>query len=206
MWLDRARHLPCLLPIRMGTMCLGWDITPCRYGWLASFLPFHRSNLPRCRKVYHSPVVVSAIARCQHRICPIQMSRIENLNYRECVSQTRNADPRIYPILASLWTWERDLRLKTSDFCPLVVCTSSKMAAALLSSTHIAARLQAAAKAAHGITIKEEFKKWTSHSIRVGSYVLLGEGGHDSPFIKIRLFSESDTFLLCLRNTACIAA
>ena len=73
-------------------------------------------------------------------------------------------------------------------------------------SKHIEAHLQDVAKATHGITIKEELKKWTSDSIRVGACVLLSEGGYYGPFFKIHLLSKSDTFLLFLRNTAHMAA
>ena len=57
----------------------------------------------------------------------------------------------------------------------------------LLSNKDIVAHLQAVVKYVHGITVREELNKWTLHSIRVGPYVFLGEGGHESPFIKIRL-------------------
>ena len=75
-----------------------------------------------------------------------------------------------------------------------------------MSIKRIEAHLQAAAKAAHRITIKEELKKWTLHSIRVDACVLLREGGHDGPFINVGLRWKSDTFILYLRNTADMAA
>ena len=80
------------------------------------------------------------------------------------------------------------------------------MAAALMNRKHIAAHFQVVVKAAYGITIKEELKKWTSHYIREGPCVLIIEGGHYGPFIKIRLHWKSYTFLLYLRNTAHMAA
>ena len=52
-----------------------------------------------------------------------------------------------------------------------------------MNSKHIAGHLQAAEKAIHGITNKEELKKWTLHSIEAGTCVLFREGGHDGPFI-----------------------
>ena len=50
------------------------------------------------------------------------------------------------------------------------------------------------------MTIKEGFKNWVSHSIRFGSCVFLREGGHDCPFINIRLLWKLDTFLLLLHS------
>ena len=61
------------------------------------------------------------------------------------------------------------------------------MAVNLLNSKHIEDPFQAAAKSVHGITIKEELKKWASKSIRVEICVLLSKDGNDGPFIKIRL-------------------
>ena len=61
------------------------------------------------------------------------------------------------------------------------------MAVALMSSKNVEAYLQDAAKAAHGITIKEEPKKWTSYSNRIGTCILVIEGGDYGPFIKIFL-------------------
>ena len=66
--------------------------------------------------------------------------------------------------------------------------------------------IQSMKKAAYGITSKIELKRWTSHSIREGHCVLLSEGGHDGPFIKIYLHWKSETFFLCLCNIACMDA
>ena len=51
-----------------------------------------------------------------------------------------------------------------SENRPLEVYASSEMAVALINSKQIEAQLQAEAKFAHGVTIKEELKKWKSHS------------------------------------------
>ena len=75
-----------------------------------------------------------------------------------------------------------------------------------LNRKYVAAHLQAVAKASHGMTIKEELKKWTLNSIRIVAYVLLSEGGYDGPFIKIHLRWKSDTFILYLRSTAYMVA
>ena len=88
------------------------------------------------------------------------------------------------------------------DYCTLEVCTRSETALALMNNKHIAVHFQDAVKASHGIILKEECKKWTSHSIRVGSCVFLREGIHDGPFINAYLLWNSDKLLLHLRNTS----
>ena len=79
------------------------------------------------------------------------------------------------------------------------------MVVTLLNRKHIAANLQDVEKAVHGIAIKEELKKWTLYSIRVGSCIFLSKGSYDGPFVKNHLYWKSDTFLLYLCNTACMA-
>ena len=69
------------------------------------------------------------------------------------------------------------------------------MAAKLANNNITASRLQATATANHRITNKEEIQILTSHT-----------SGHDGLFIKIRLFWKSYTFLICLYNTAHMAA
>jgi hypothetical protein len=83
---------------------------------------------------------------------------------------------------------------------------SNRNKTAFITNKHITSHLQAMATAAHGVTSKEELKRWTPHSIRVGACVSLSEGGKDGHFIKLRLRWKSDTYLLYLRNTSHLAA
>ena len=74
-----------------------------------------------------------------------------------------------------------------------------------LSDRDIQTILQMSAKEVYGIAKKEELKKWTTHSIRVGAAVKLHEAGKDGSYIKLRLRWRSDTFMVYLRNTRKIA-
>ena len=99
----------------------------------------------------------------------------------------QNINPRLFPVFTLLRMIECSRRINTSDHCLMLVYVISNIALCFLNSKHVAAYLQSMAKTSHGITIKEELKKWTSHSIRVVSWVLLSEGSHDGLFIKIHL-------------------
>ena len=65
--------------------------------------------------------------------------------------------------------------------------------------------LQMVAKEVHNLTLLEDIKRFSSHSIRVGACVLLYSSGKDGEFIKLRLRWKSDTFRLYLKNTTLLA-
>ena len=70
-----------------------------------------------------------------------------------------------------------------------------------IDDVHISTILQEAAKKVHNITKKDDLKKFTSHSIRVGACVLLHSQNSCTEDIKFRLRWRSDSFRMYLRNT-----
>ena len=67
-------------------------------------------------------------------------------------------------------------------------------------ASHIARALQAAARAAHGITSPELLARFTSHSFRVGACVALHAAGISALNIKHALRWKSEAFMEYLRN------
>ena len=57
----------------------------------------------------------------------------------------------------------------------------------------------------YNLTLPDDIKWLSSHSIRVGTCVLLHSSGEDGDFIKLRLRWKSDTFRLYLKNTTLLA-
>eukprot|EP00957_Ditylum_brightwellii_P094557 7201322-Ditylum_brightwellii.AAC.1 len=58
----------------------------------------------------------------------------------------------------------------------------------------------------YNLTLPEDMKWLSSHSIRVGACVLLYSSGKYGEFIKFRLRWKSNTFRLNFRNTTLLAA
>eukprot|EP00957_Ditylum_brightwellii_P024618 1859657-Ditylum_brightwellii.AAC.1 len=65
--------------------------------------------------------------------------------------------------------------------------------------------LQSVAKSIYNLTSLEDIRRFSSHSIRVGAFVLLHSSGKDGEFMKLQLRWKSDTFRLSLRNTTLLA-
>ena len=78
------------------------------------------------------------------------------------MSQVRHIDPRPCLVLVALRIREHARCLDNTENLPLVVCTSSKKAAALVSNKYIAAHLQDMVKSVSKVTSKIEIKCWTS--------------------------------------------
>eukprot|EP00957_Ditylum_brightwellii_P208882 15359365-Ditylum_brightwellii.AAC.1 len=55
------------------------------------------------------------------------------------------------------------------------------------------------AKNIQNLTLPEDIQRLSSHSIRVGTCVLLHSSGKDGDFIKLKLRWKSDTFRLYMR-------
>eukprot|EP00957_Ditylum_brightwellii_P112214 8555279-Ditylum_brightwellii.AAC.1 len=72
---------------------------------------------------------------------------------------------------------------------------------AYITDKQIDSILQSVAKSIYSLTGPEDTRIFSSHSIRVGAYVLLHSSGGDGEFIKLRLCWKSDTFIFYLRNT-----
>ena len=108
-------------------------------------------------------------------------------------------------VLAALHIRVQVQRLNANE-CTVMAVFSNRNKASFITNKHTMFHLQAMVTAAHGITSKKELQRWTPHSIRVGTCVLLSECGHEGHFIKLRLRWKSDTYLLYLRNTSHLAA
>ena len=96
------------------------------------------------------------------------------------------------PVRADLHIRASAQCLNTNEHAIMTVLSNHNMRS-FITKKHITIHLQAMATAAHGVTSKKELQRWTTHSIRVDTCVLLSEGGHDGHFIKLRLRWKSDT-------------
>ena len=74
-----------------------------------------------------------------------------------------------------------------------------------ITSAAVTKHLQAAAKAAHGIKAAKALARFSTHSIRVGAYVLMDAADEKSHHIKKRLLWKSDTFMDYLCNVTRLA-
>jgi hypothetical protein len=97
---------------------------------------------------------------------------------------------------------ERAIRLKQALDKPIAVYKSNPKDSKLkyIDDIHVSDILQEAAKAVYHITNKNELKRFTSHSIRVGACVLLHSQNTSTEDIKFRLRWRSDSFRMYLRN------
>ena len=87
----------------------------------------------------------------------------------------------------------------------LVLVFKDKAKLIYINDKNICSLLQEAAKKVHGITCKEDLRRFTTHSIRVGAYVNLHESGIDTETTNIKLIWKSDAFRAYLRNVIAIA-
>ena len=69
-----------------------------------------------------------------------------------------------------------------------------------IDDVHIKSLFQEAATSLYKITSKQDLARFTSHSVRVGAYVLLHINGVSTDTIKFRLRWRSDTFKAYLLN------
>ena len=134
------------------------------------------------------------------------MTHLENLNNGEAISQARNADLRLCPVLAALRIRNRSRHINDNENCPLTTHETSKKSSLFITNRNITDHLKATVTAAHSVTSRAELKLWSTHSIRVGERVLLREGDHYTPFIKTRLRWKSDTCRGYLRDTSFLAS
>ena len=97
---------------------------------------------------------------------------------------------------------ERAIRLKQALDKPIAIYKANPKDSKLkyIDDIHVSDILQEAAKAVYHITNKNELKRFTSHSIRVGACVLLHSQNTSTEDIKFRLRWRSDSFRMYLRN------
>ena len=97
---------------------------------------------------------------------------------------------------------ERALQLNPTADNPVAIFSTNLKSKrfSYIDDVHISTILQEAAAAVHNITKKEELKRFTSHSIRVGACVLLHSQNISTEDIKFRLRWRSDSFRMYLRN------
>ena len=163
-------------------------------------ITFYGPNRKRLHQTWDTIIDTTAVAEVQ-----LRWTVQKNLNNGETISQAKNVNIRLCAVLAALRVRARAQRLNANEHAVMAVF-SNRNKTAFITNKHITSHLQAMATAAHGVTSKEELKRWTPHSIRVGACVSLSEGGKDGHFIKLRLRWKSDTYLLYLRNTSHLAA
>eukprot|EP00957_Ditylum_brightwellii_P071802 5457802-Ditylum_brightwellii.AAC.2 len=61
------------------------------------------------------------------------------------------------------------------------------------------------AEGVYNLTLPDDIKRFSSHSIRVGACVMLHSSGKDGEVIKLKLRWKSDTFRLYVRNATLLA-
>ena len=105
------------------------------------------------------------------------------------------------PVQAALRIRARAQRLNTNEHA-IVAVFSNRNRQSLITNKHITIHLQAMATAAHGVTSKKELQR----CIRVGTCVLLSEGGYDGHFVKLRPRRKSYTCMLYLRSKSHLAS
>ena len=102
------------------------------------------------------------------------------------------------------------MKHKPSDDQPMAMFVNYKNKLMLANSDHIDNSFQASAERCYDINIatktgKDEIKKWTSHSLRVGACVLMHLANATTLDIQFRLRWKSDCFKIYLRDLQGIA-
>ena len=109
-------------------------------------------------------------------------------------------------VSAVLRIWRRFERLVLSSVAPIAVFVHIKQATPqYITDIHITQLLQEAATGAHNITCEKDLARFTAHSLRVGTCVLLHSQGSTAELIKLRLRWKSDAFMCYLRNIDALA-
>jgi hypothetical protein len=129
--------------------------------------------------------------------------RIQN-NRQSGQSMTLVADkihPNICQVQAAYRIFLQAKRLGQSDSQPMAVFVNKNNATKYLTGNKIAEVLRSIAKAVHPDLTKEELKKFSSHSGRVWTLVLLDEAGMTPDFMKSRLRWMGESYCLYLRDT-----
>ena len=97
---------------------------------------------------------------------------------------------------------QRAIHLRQANDKPIAIFRNHEKGTRInyIDDIHVSTILQEAAGAVYKITKKEDLKRFTSHSIRVGACVLLHSQNVSTENIKFRLRWRSDSFKMYLRN------
>ena len=112
------------------------------------------------------------------------------------------------PVQAAYRIVKRAERLQQKPHLPIAIClspTKGRKGLSYLTSPFITKQLRLAAKSAHGLTAKDDLKKFTPHSPRVGACVLLDMMGKLPDYIKKRLRWRSNSYEDYLRHIPAVA-
>ena len=128
-----------------------------------------------------------------------------NDNGQKLTFSANNEMPHRCPVRAAMRIRARALRYNISPTSPLAIYRDPSGKICMIDNTHVEQFLQYLAKMVYNITDRDELKRFTSHSIRVGACVVLHENNCSGAFIKLRLRWRSEAFLVYLRNTIKLA-
>ena len=130
-------------------------------------------------------------------------------NGEEIAFARSDSHPYICPVKAAYRIIKRSENLRQQAHLPIAVCISpnKKLASkSYLTSSFVAKMLKFSATKVHGLTAKEDLKKFTPHSPRVGACVMLDMLRHKPDFIKKRLRWASDSYRDYLRHIPTVAS
>ena len=133
----------------------------------------------------------------------------KNNDNGQVITYTKDTNnPSFCYVQAALRIRTRFLKLKHNHDELLAIfldTTKTKKIVKYIDDTHICRILQEAANSVYKITDKNDLKRFTSHSIRVGACVLLQSQNITTEDIKFRLRWRSDAFRIYLRNITQLA-
>ena len=133
----------------------------------------------------------------------------KNNDNGQVITYTKDTkNPAFCYVRAAIRIRSRFLMLKHDFNKPLAIfldVTKKKNGVTYIDDTHVCRILQEAANSVYKITNKEDLKRFTSHSIRVGACVLLHSQNISTEDIKFRLRWRSDAFRMYLRNITQLA-
>jgi hypothetical protein len=112
--------------------------------------------------------------------------------------------PEICPVCSAMRLVLCARRLNQPDDMPLGVYRTKKGESIYLTGNKIAELLWKAVKSVRPDTTSEEIKRYSAHSLRVWSCVLLDEAGKPPDYIKRRLHWLCDSFRMYLQDTLAI--
>jgi hypothetical protein len=112
--------------------------------------------------------------------------------------------PLLCPVHSCLRLVLRAHRLGQSPDLPVCIYPNRKGQLLYLTGSKVAALLRKAVQHIRPETPADELKRYSAHSLRVWSCVLLDEAGKSPEFIKKRLRWMGDSFRMYLRDTATI--
>ena len=116
-----------------------------------------------------------------------------------------NTNPQFCPVRAAMRIRARAIYLRVPPNLPIAVYMTPRGSSEYIDDAHVCSELRLLASQVYNITDKDELKRFTCHSFRVGACVLLHEANKAPDFIKFRIRWKSDSYLMYLRNTPKLA-